>query len=424
MIRRTLGRSATVVLAVGSALALAVAPAFATVTVSSSGGNSVTISTTGSDSVALTCQSNQVAVNATPVSPPVACTALVSLVVTAGGGGNTISWSGVNATTFPALIDVREFANSGGAPDVVNGTQVRDVVKADTGDTVVAGGGNDYIAAGTTIDAGDGDDVVLNGGTVLGGGGNDRIANPQSADGGDGYDIITYDFSEFGGPGSLVVVIGPGSLTIGSPPIATLTSAQFEQWDLILPPSFGFPDAVDSRTFPGRLVLTASEGPDTIQSGAGSDVIYGGRGADAIDPGAGSDDVSAGEGNDSVSVRDGVADIVDCGGGADTATADRVDVLSNCENVSVPAPDTGKVAGPKRVTKGEKATFTFGSSTADATFECQLDKGAFKACSSPFKVKTKKLKTGKHTLTVRAVQPSGNADPTPSAFKFKVVAKK
>ena len=60
------------------------------------------------------------------------------------------------------------------------------------------------------------------------------------------------------------------------------------------------------------------------------------------------------------------------------------------------------------------------ASVASATFECQIDTGAFKACSSPFKLKTKKLKTGKHTLTVRAVQPAGNADPTPSTFKFKV----
>ena len=76
--------------------------------------------------------------------------------------------------------------------------------------------------------------------------------------------------------------------------------------------------------------------------------------------------------------------------------------------------------GPTKVTKGAKAFFTFAASVASATFECQIDTGAFKPCSSPFKVKTKKLKTGKHTLTVRAVQPAGNADPTPSTFKFKV----
>jgi hypothetical protein len=424
MSRSLLSRTATAATLTISLVLLGSGPAGATVTANSSGGNSVDVFTTGSDSVGLTCQSNQVAVNATPVSPPVACTALSSLSVTAAGGGNTVSWSGVNATTFPALTYVREFAGYNGTPDVVNGTQVRDIVKTDPGDTVVSGAGDDYIAAGATVDAGDGDDVVLNGGTVLGGGGNDRIANPSSADGGDGYDVITYDFSEFGGPGSLSLVIGPGSLTVASSPAATLTSTQFEQWDLILPPSFGFPDTLDSRTFPGRLVLTASEGADTIHSGPASDVIYGGRGADAIDPGAGSDDISAGLGNDSVSVRDGVADIVDCGDGTDTVTADRVDVLSNCEQVSLPAPETDKIAGPKKLTKGEKATFTFGSSAPGATFECQVDKGAFKACSSPFKVKTKKVKAGKHTLNVRAVQPAGNADATPSTFTFKVVAKK
>ena len=60
----------------------------------------------------------------------------------------------------------------------------------------------------------------------------------------------------------------------------------------------------------------------------------------------------------------------------------------------LPAPETSRIDGPKKVTKGTKAFFTFAASVASATFECQVDAGAFKACSSPFKVKTKKLKTG------------------------------
>jgi hypothetical protein len=419
MHRRLLGRTTTGVTLVVSLVLLGSGPASAAVTANSSGGNSVTITATGSDSVTLTCQSNQVAVNTIAVSPSVACSALASVAVTATGGGNTISWSGVNATTFPALVDVREYAGFNLSPDVVNGTQVRDIIDTDPSDSVVSGAGDDYVTDAASVDAGDGDDVVINGGAVQGGGGDDRVVNPGSADGGDGYDSVTYDFSAFGGPGSVGFVVGPGSMTVNS---TTLTTTRFEEWDLVLPPSFGFPDSVDSRTFPGRLVLTASVGPDTIQSGAGSDVIYGVRGNDAIDPGAGSDDVRAGAGDDTISARDGVVDIVDCGDGTDTVTADRVDVLSGCESVSLPAPETDKIAGPKKLTKGQKATFTFGSSIAGSTFECRVDKAAFKACASPLKVKTKKLKAGKHTLEVRAV--AGGADPTPSVFTFKVVKPK
>jgi hypothetical protein len=118
--------------------------------------------------------------------------------------------------------------------------------------------------------------------------------------------------------------------------------------------------------------------------------------------------------------------VVECGPGNDTVTADRADVLSGCENVALPAPETSRIDGPTKVTTGTKAFFTFAASAAGATFECQVDAGAYKPCASPFKLKTKKLKTKtkKHTLSVRAVQPVGNADPTPSTFKFKVVAPK
>ena len=149
-----------------------------------------------------------------------------------------------------------------------------------------------------------------------------------------------------------------------------------------------------------------------------------GLGNDVVDPGPGSDLVLGGDGDDTIATRDGFGDVVECGPGNDTVTADRADALSGCENVALPAPETSRIDGPKKATKGVKAFYTFAASVATATFECQIDTGAFKACSSPFKLKTKKLKTGKHTLTVRAVQPAGNADPTPSTFKFKVKAKK
>ena len=53
-------------------------------------------------------------------------------------------------------------------------------------------------------------------------------------------------------------------------------------------------------------------------------------------------------------------------------------------------PDTSKVTGPKKLVQGSTASFAFSSTAAGATFECRLDKGAFRTCSSPFKVVGKK----------------------------------
>ena len=64
------------------------------------------------------------------------------------------------------------------------------------------------------------------------------------------------------------------------------------------------------------------------------------------------------------------------------------------------------------------------SSTAGATFQCKLDKKAWKTCTSPFKVATKNLKASKdgtkHVVRVRAVL-AGVVDATPSKKTFKVV---
>ena len=175
-------------------------------------------------------------------------------------------------------------------------------------------------------------------------------------------------------------------------------------------------DSIDSRLYSGRVSFHGRAGNDTFLGGPGADMADLGLGNDVVDPGPGSDFVLGGDGDDTIAARDGFGDVVECGPGSDTVTADRADALSGCENVALPAPETSRIDGPKKVTKGTKAFFTFAASVASATFECQVDTGAYKPCASPYKVKTKRLKTGKHTLTVRAVQPAGNADPTPSTF--------
>jgi hypothetical protein len=79
-------------------------------------------------------------------------------------------------------------------------------------------------------------------------------------------------------------------------------------------------------------------------------------------------------------------------------------------------PDTEITKAPPKKTSSRKAKLTFESDQAAATFECQLDKGAFAACSSPYK---KKVVPGKHKLLVRAVL-GDQTDPTPATAKWKV----
>jgi hypothetical protein len=90
-----------------------------------------------------------------------------------------------------------------------------------------------------------------------------------------------------------------------------------------------------------------------------------------------------------------------------------------------PIPDTRIDKGPKKkVTthaKRAKVKFSFSSSEPGATFECKLDKGGYRPCSSPqlYQVKaTAKFK--KHTFAVRARNSAGTVDPTPATRSFKL----
>ena len=188
---------------------------------------------------------------------------------------------------------------------------------------------------------------------------------------------------------------------------------------------------VDGTTFPGRLHIRGMAGPDDLRGGGSADRLAGGSGNDTVTGNGGADELSGGDGDDTIQARDGVADQVDCGLGADTAVADASDTVANCESVQPPplpppppppapvVPETGKVKGPDSVTQPAKAKFKFSSSTAGATFQCKLDKKKWKACTSPHKVKTSTLEVGKHKLKVRAVL-NGVVDASPSKTTFKV----
>jgi hypothetical protein len=86
------------------------------------------------------------------------------------------------------------------------------------------------------------------------------------------------------------------------------------------------------------------------------------------------------------------------------------------------APQTTLRRKPAKKSHDRTPTFRFGFSEPGSSFQCKLDSGPYKACSSPFT--TKRLSLGHHTFKVRARDDSGKLDPSPAVYGFKVVAKR
>jgi Ca2+-binding RTX toxin-like protein len=367
----------------------------------------------------MTCLVGQAAVNGNLSLPTMNCQDVTLVEVDAGGGADTVDLGGVTQLAFPTLHETSVDVEEGGT-DTVIGSEARDVVHAGGSDEVATGPGDDWVEGAGDASGGDGNDTLRQiSGSVEGGSGDDQIVSPGSGpiDGGAGFDTLVADYSLFTSQQPVGLVLTDMSID------NAITATGLEAYDVTTSDGANA-DSIDSRLYSGRVTFHGRAGDDSFLGGPGADVADLGLGNDVVDPGPGSDLVLAGDGDDTIAVRDGFGDVVECGPGNDTVTADRADVLSDCENVALPAPETSRIDGPKKVTKGPKVFFTFAASVAGATFECQVDKGAYTPCASPFKVKTKKLKTKKHTLSVRAVQPAGNADQTPSTLRFKVVAAK
>lgn len=434
-------RASRPVLALASSAVLVMvtaAPSTAAVTVSSS-------AVTGDaavDSIVVTCTAGNLgAVGAAGAGDP--CADLVYIDVEPAGGADTVDLSGVTAASFPQLRAVL-VDTSDGFVDTVTGSEFYDYVTGDGYDVLDGAGGNDTFMGGSVARGGAGDDVFRRvGDEAVGGEGDDlfvQVVPSSGIDGGPGTDTwvldIDADVAQPGLPLAFTLTDTDVTVALGSSSPTTRPATGLEHVDLTLLRHDS--ESYDGSAFSGSAHVRGLAGPDTLIGGPGADTLLAGTGNDTVTGGAGSDDLRGGDDNDTINARDGMADQVDCGAGTDTVVADVVDTLTGCESVDVPAvppvplpmptplpapvaqtPETSAISGKSKVTRPRKAKFRFSSTAPAATFECRLDKGRWKACTSPHKVATKKLKPGKHKLQVRAVL-GGLVDATPSRKTFKI----
>jgi len=115
------------------------------------------------------------------------------------------------------------------------------------------------------------------------------------------------------------------------------------------------------------------------------------------------------------------------GNGAHTFQVRATDAVGNVGSpasygwtIDLSAPDTSIGSQPTDPTGAADASFSFSSTEAGSTFECQLDGGAYAACTSPRSYSG--LSSGTHTFRVRATDAVGNTDPSPAVVVWTIDA--
>jgi glucose/arabinose dehydrogenase len=83
-----------------------------------------------------------------------------------------------------------------------------------------------------------------------------------------------------------------------------------------------------------------------------------------------------------------------------------------------PKPQTRIRRHPQPVTNSHTARFVFSSSLAGSHFRCKLDRKRYRACKSP--ASYRRLNPGRHKFAVYAIDATGQRDPTPATFPWKI----
>jgi RNA polymerase sigma factor (sigma-70 family) len=102
----------------------------------------------------------------------------------------------------------------------------------------------------------------------------------------------------------------------------------------------------------------------------------------------------------------------------EAGNVDRTPARRTWTVVDTKSPETTIVSHPRESSSDSSPTFKFRSSEAGSQFECRLDGGPWRSCSSP---KTYAgLAPGQHVFRVRARDPSGNVDRTAATWTWNV----
>ena len=316
---------------------------------------------------------------ATATPTIVGCTGDFDAIVVFGNGGNDTITMTLIADGLPPLHG-EAYGGSGddtlkAPPDTRDVPQPETYIDGEGGnDTIVSGNGQDELHGGDgndTMQAFEGPDVVRGeaGDDSVSAGKEEPDANAADVvDGGPGFDQIPDVDADYnrGFDDDVSVTIdgqandgeaGEGDNVIAVEKLrivanrATLVGSDAAD-DFFVE---GYGSTI--RGMGGNDRLIAYDGSDTIEGGAGDDFLEGGFGNDVLDGGSGVDQFRGDRteqygfaaGSDQIRARDGNAEQVECGIGADTAQVDASDVVDpNCEAVDRPVGPPGK---PKILSK-------------------------------------------------------------------------
>lgn len=91
--------------------------------------------------------------------------------------------------------------------------------------------------------------------------------------------------------------------------------------------------------------------------------------------------------------------------------------IAGCKATAATAPQTLIASHPRNPSDSPAAVFRFASGANNALFQCRLDRGRYRRCTSPKRYRG--LRHGLHTFRVRALV-GGAVDPTPATFRWRI----
>ena len=280
----------------------------------------------------------------------------VTIAADAPGGGTDLGAGNDRFTGANAADLVR----GGDGNDILRGASGNDRLFGDAGTDQVAGE-----AGSDAVDGGAGNDQLEFGGAAMSEGAG---AGADDIHGGAGFDRLSYLDHTAAVRVSLDDKTGDGSTGEGDNAHGDIEVLVGTTLDDVLTGSdaaqqlFGNAGADRADGLGGNDILNGGTGDDELYGGAGADRLEGSADEDYLEGGSG-EDLFEGDNvctalpctgdSDFIQARDGEADTVNCGVGADTALVDAIDVVAQdtqhgCERIdrtAAAAPAAGGVLG-------------------------------------------------------------------------------